>query len=372
MIAPFAAAAPAERSEAPTAPQPTAFVSAHPPAAKLSLSLRHEVEAAIARALDWLADRQADPGYWSDPKHPALTALPGSAFLRAPHARRGDVLQRAAQHLLSCVQTDGGIYIPVGSLPGGGLSTFNTAVAVTFLFRLDPAAHRGVILGARDFLAAAQYLGDDEHRGGFPPDPPQKAAPDLLTTYHALEAVRLTDDAFGPLPGASSIAWEDAADFVRRSQARTGDRWGGFAYRPADGDAPRTLPLRAYGSMTYAGLLALVYADVSPADPRALSAFQWAARHWSLDENPGMGSRGLYFFYYVISKALTAHNRNLVPLPDGSFLDWRRAIAERIVSLQRIDPAQGQGYWENESGEFWECDTVLTTAYSVLALELLL
>ena len=48
--------------------------------------------------------------------------------------------------------------------------------------------------------------------------------------------------------------------------------------------------------MTYAGLLAMIYANVSPQDVRVRSALDWAMRQWSLEENPGMGQEGLYFF----------------------------------------------------------------------------
>lgn len=82
------------------------------------------------------------------------------------------------------------------------------------------------------------------------------------------------------------------------------DSRGGFAYTgagAANTNAEGKVTLRSYGSMTYAGLLALIYAQVDETDVRVQAAKDWAERHWSLD-NPGMGQEGLYYFFNVLTK----------------------------------------------------------------------
>jgi len=48
------------------------------------LSLRNEVQLAIDRGLAFLKSQQKEDGSWSNPAHPALTALPAVAFQREP------------------------------------------------------------------------------------------------------------------------------------------------------------------------------------------------------------------------------------------------------------------------------------------------
>jgi hypothetical protein len=48
---------------------------------------------------------------------------------------------------------------------------------------------------------------------------------------------------------------------------------------------------------------------------------------------------------------------------------WRRALIEKLVSLQRIDPKTGLGYWQNDNNRWWENDPNLSTCYTLLALE---
>jgi squalene-hopene/tetraprenyl-beta-curcumene cyclase len=128
---------------------------------------------------------------------------------------------------------------------------------------------------------------------------------------------------------------------------------------------------RSYGSITYAGMLALVYAKVSRDDVRVRSAFDWAAKHWTLDENPGMGQEGLYFFFNVLSRCLSAYGQDMIPVPGGKFVDWRGALARKLITAQTVDPKTGGGFWVNPSGRYWENDPVLVTAYALLALQAL-
>ena len=121
--------------------------------------------------------------------------------------------------------------------------------------------------------------------------------------------------------------------------------------------------------MTYAGLLSFIYADVNKEDPRVQCAFDWATRNWSLKENPGMGADGLYYFYNVLSKALSAFGQNQLAVKGGEQVNWRSDLVKQIVTLQKIEPKTGNGYWVNDAGRWWEADPVLATSYSLIALE---
>jgi squalene-hopene/tetraprenyl-beta-curcumene cyclase len=54
--------------------------------------------------------------------------------------------------------------------------------------------------------------------------------------------------------------------------------------------------LRSYASMTYAGLKSMIYAGLTPDDPRVKAAVAWLAKNYTLESNPGLGDAGLYIF----------------------------------------------------------------------------
>jgi squalene-hopene/tetraprenyl-beta-curcumene cyclase len=103
--------------------------------------------------------------------------------------------------------------------------------------------------------------------------------------------------------------------------------------------------------MTYSGLLSLVHAEVDAGDERVQAAVEWLARHYSLDENPGQGQQGLYYYYLVMAKALTAAGLDTLPKQDGSRVNWRQDLARKLLTLQKAD-----GSWANDSGRWMEKD----------------
>ena len=351
------------------------------------LSLQNEARAAIQRGLRWLEAQQQADGNWSNPDFPALTALPLWALVRGESTNRA-ALDRARQYLLGCVHENGAIYRePAQKQKGGGLANYNTALCMVALHALNDARLAPVILKARAYVAGTQHLGADEYRGGMGYDPETgRAYADLSNSYIAYEAMRLTqkvEDQRRSGEKKADLDWAAAAEFVARIQnkasgtnAAADAEAGGFGYRPGHSMAGTTtnaageVQLRSYGSMTYAGLLSLIYADVNRNDPRVRSAFDWAVKHWSLNENPGMGQQGLYYFYNVLAKALAATGQAQLAVAPGSSLNWRVELIKKLVGLQKTDPATGQGYWLNAEGRWWESDPVLVTAYTLLALEI--
>lgn len=343
---------------------------------------------ALSKAAAWLVSNQKEDGSFSNPKFPGLTAVALWGLEGAAAAKEGSGLDasaeraaaaKAADWILSKAQPDGGLYVPVPGRAGGGLSTYNTALslsALSFTGRRD-ADFVDKVLKARTFLASSQLEGDDGFSGGFGYD---KAAPhryaDLNNATFAMEAMRRTQRFEDLRPAGEKKAdldWEAALAFAERlhNGDDAGDGAGGFAYSPADAKAGTEekeggkIVLRSYGSITYSGLLALVYCRLAPDDPRVRSTLDWASRHWTLEENPGVGDQGLYFFYDVIGRALSVAGFDEIPraAENGGPVRWRRELLDKIVSLQRED-----GSFSNRNGRFWENDPVLVTGYSAVAL----
>ncbi len=345
--------------------------------------LRKRAEVAARRGLDWLAKQQHKRGSWSSPRLPALSGLPLIAFARSEHPQREAVMTRARAFILANVHADGGIYYKAPVSITGGLTTYNTAICMAALAAIEDSELTPVILRARRFIAASQRLDDSDRHGGFGYNRSGRMSrPDLNNTTYAMEAMRLTqhlEDRRAPGVSAVDVEWDAALRFLKRLQsdpAAAGEDAGGFHYNLSEPKAGTVtnkedvVVLRTYGSMTYSGLLALIYADVRRSDPRVTSAFGWAGRHWTLEENPGMGARGLYFFYYVLSKALRAHGSDQIPMADGTPLLWREELLRTLLALQIVDESTDTGYWTNaQSKKFMEGNAVLVTAYALLALQ---
>ena len=347
----------------------------------IDVSTAKEADAAVRRSLDWLAAQQKPDGSWSVPDYPALTALPLWAFAVSDHPKKAEVTAKAAKFILGCVQPDGGIYRNAAG-KGGGLSNYNTALCMTALHLLNDPAYAPIVLRARKFVAAGQHFGGDMYDGGMGYDRENgKTYTDLSDSVIAYEAMRLTqsvEDLRDKSEAHIDLDWDAAKRFLDRVQNKDSagtNEAGGFAYRPDESKAGTatnkagTVVLRSYGSMTYAGLLSLIYADVKRTDPRVTTAFDWAVRHWSLDENPGMGDQGLYYFYNVMSKSLAAFGQDGIPAKGKTQVFWREAMVKRLISLQKVDSKTGQGYWVNANNRFWEGNDVLVTAYSLIALQ---
>jgi squalene-hopene/tetraprenyl-beta-curcumene cyclase len=235
------------------------------------------------------------------------------------------------------------------------------------------------ILNARTFVAKGQLFGDTVFAGGFGYDKNRnRDYTDLLNTYYSVQAMALTQGVEESRPKGekkASVDWDGVRTYIEKMQNKpdTGEEnAGGFFYKPGESKAGITnvndkVVFRSYGSITYTGIMALIYSDVSRDDPRVISALDWASKHWSLEENPNMGNQGLFFFYNILSKSLNAANVNVITTSDKKHVAWRQQVAEKVVSTQKVE--NGKGYWLNDTGRFWENDKVLDTAYALLTLE---
>ena len=117
--------------------------------------------------------------------------------------------------------------------------------------------------------------------------------------------------------------------------------------------------------MSYAAVLSMCHARLTRGDPRVRNALSYCSRNWTLDENPGMGSSGLYYYYDILARALFAAGVSELEGPEGKRIDWKRELAAKLISLQRED-----GSWVNENNRFWENAPALVTSFAILALSL--
>jgi squalene-hopene/tetraprenyl-beta-curcumene cyclase len=202
---------------------------------------------------------------------------------------------------------------------------------------------------------------------------------DMGNTLQAVEALARTKSLVPE--GAPDLNWQAAIHFLQNCQnlpSHNKQSWasddpqnkGGFVYYPGHSMAGETnLPsgrvaLRSYGSISYAGLLSYIHADLSRTDPRVMAVLDWLHRNYTLSENPGMGQQGLYYYFHTMAKALDTHGMQRLDTPEGP-VNWREKLALRLLDLQR-----GDGSWENDNARWWEKDPALVTSYAVVTLKI--
>lgn len=345
-----------------------------PAAEKLSEPTRAKAIEGIKSGLKFLGEKQNEKGYWSGPDMPGLSGLAVQAFLLAPKEARPEgstPADKGLDFIRSAAKPDGGIY-------NKGMANYNTSIALATLLRADQPKDTAMIEGARNFLIGGQKKDDKKpaNDGGFGYEPGGggRGRPDLDNTVFAVEALALYRDKHQgeEAIGKPDLDWQGAIDFVSRCQNLTATNtaaWasdapeekGGFTYTPEGGNDGT----HSYGTMSYSGLLSLVHAKVKSEDPRVKAAVEWLSKRYSVNENPGLGQQGVYYYYFVMAKTLKAAGIDELEAAGGK-VNWREELAKKLISLQRKD-----GSWANENGRWMENDPVLATSYTVIALGML-
>lgn len=375
-------------------------ISSSPTESGLPADLDARARAALRRGLAWLAASQDPAGGWMvakaaagtdqpKPSQAAATAVTGlavKAFAQAGDASHDATVVRALAFIKAQTFPNGS-FVPD---PAGSLGNYVAASVAMGLAALDRPDELPMLEQTVEWLRQNQW----DHTEGLASTKDWYGGagygnwgrPDLSNTQLFLDALH---DA-----GVSQDdpAVQRALAFVTRTQnlkatnpsswAQSGNDDGGFVYTPANGgesfaseDAgegrygeklpagtPRTL--RSYGSMTYAGLKSLLYAGLSPDDPRVKAARGWIALHWGFDANPGLGTQGLYYYRHAMARALAVNGERAIVDAQGKAHDWRAELIESLLAAQRPD-----GSWVNATSRWQEDKPELVTAYALLALE---
>lgn len=349
-----------------------------------------QLEQSVKKGVAYLLQKgQAEDGSFSKQLNPAITSLCLSALLENNVPVSDTRIQKGLAFVKTMAQPDGGIYAK-----GSTLRNYETSIAVMCFARVKKAyeetdAEKAAEYGTRISKAASFLKGlqwdDAENHGpeseffggqGYG----SHKRPDLSNTSFFLDALKAAGEP------EDSEAFKKAMVFVSRSQnlqskyngmefanKATEDDKGGMIYSPVgggetkanEGDKNANGGLRSYASMTYAGLKSFLYAGVSKDDIRVKAAIEWIGRHYDLENNPGLGQQGLYYYYHVFAKTMGALGEDMITDKAGKKHDWRKDLTRQLAKLQLKD-----GSWTNaeNSRRWYEGDPNLVTAYSLLAL----
>jgi hypothetical protein len=362
-----------------------------------------QARAAITKGLEYLRSAQSPTGAWmlrdpaagTDQRMPspatstAVTAMCLKAFAQAGAGPASDPIARRAVEFIR-IRMRG----PEGKLDPdptpNGVGNYVASAVVSALAACDSPEDALLLQESVEWLRTTQWdegesvPRDKDWYGGIGYG--TRGRPDLSNTQMMLDA--LHDARVSP----DDPAVQRALLFVTRTQnlkdsnpaewAQSGPGDGGFVYSPANGGEsfaseeagegrfgeriPEGQPrsLRSYGSMTYAGLKSLLYAGLSPDDPRVKAALGWIRAHWTFDQNPGLGRQGWLYYLHAQSRALHATRMAKVADSAGTEHNWRDEIIDTLVRAQRPD-----GSWRNDVARWEESRPELATAYALLALE---
>ena len=133
---------------------------------------------------------------------------------------------------------------------------------------------------------------------------------DLSNAHLAMEALFYAKKTYQSREGEwTDLDWDAAITFVGKCQnlpSTNKEKWvsdhqedrGGFVYFPGSSMAGErqnkngSIALRSYGSMSYAGLLSFIYAEMDSQDPRVLAVKEWLTKHYTIKEKSGYGASG--------------------------------------------------------------------------------
>jgi squalene-hopene/tetraprenyl-beta-curcumene cyclase len=335
--------------------------------APLSAATRQKLTESLAKGAAFLHTQQRADGKFDN--HPGITAMAAAALLRQPGARQKELatVGKTLDYLKSLAKPDGGIYEKM-------IPHYITAVAVQAFTAGGRASDKETIEKARRYLA--DHLLDegegiaksDKFYGGMGYGGTSDGGiADIISLEYGLRAMKEAE-----LP-ANDPAWEKAIQFLQRTQnnKETSDQPfaaddGGFMYYPGYSQIDGTT--RSYGAGTYAGLLSYSWANLQKNDRRVQAAFKWIGENYTLDENPGIGAKALYYYYMVFAKALQVMGEPVITDAKGGKHNWREELAAKLLSLQLAD-----GSWVNDKNPAeMQGNKTLVTSFSMMAIEAIL
>ena len=326
---------------------------------------------AVARqaAFDWLQATQAADGTWGSDF--GVTALGAFALLNGGTPADHPMVARALDHVLAQAKED-------GSFSEGTYVNYYTATAVMALSAAGRPADEQLVKRSVDKFVAEQFDGDEQGfvewwRGGLGYSSRGRA--DLSNTQFAMMALAAAEAAY-PSIEVPTGTWQSALLFLHRSQnlpevndldwadnassPSFGD--GGFVYLPGDSKAGGTL---SYGSMTAAGLWAMLAAGQTASSRDAAAALDWLGAHFSATENPGFGHAAYYYYVWTAARALRSAGAPALLAPDGHAVYWAKELASAVIARQG-----GNGRWWNDGAAFyWEERPEVASMFALLSLE---
>ena len=362
--------------------------------------LKPKLVAAYGRAADWLVGQQDASGAWKvgEPGKEApsisYTGLIVSALAEAPadvKAKYKDAVAKGVAFIASKQNADGSF----GEGPAGAwLKVYTTSISLMAISLAAPDK-KDAIGNARGYLKNNQLKeGIDKGSLGYGDKEPKfedgklvekSSIPNLSTTGFAAEGM-----ARSGLPKDDQF-WKLVVEYVEKCQnnsetnkdpallARLKEKGlsigddGGLFYSadPKDTKAGTVKItdkeiIQSYGSMTYDGIKAYIYAGLKRDDPRVKAALDWVRKNYSVEAHPGFGFdqgkrthiMGLFYYYLMMARAFDALGEKTFKTFDGVDHKWANELGGQLLKVQKEEKM-----WVNENPRWQESSPLLVTSY---------
>ena len=331
------------------------------PLATLSAETRQKLTDALNKGGAYLKQQQKPDGTFD--ANPGVTGMAATALLKMPGRRDAELktVAKTLDYLRGLAKPDGGIYDKM-------IPHYITAVSIMTFAAAGQPQDKPLIEKGRRYLAehlldeGEGVKKDDKFYGGMGYGGTSDGGKaDLISLEYGLRAMKeggLADN---------DPAWDKAIQFLQRTQnTEANDQpWkandGGFIYYPGYSQAGET---RSYGSATYAGIMSYVWSNVKKDDRRVQSVMKWVRDNYTVDENPGIGQKTVYYYYMVFAKALQAIGEPVIVDAKGVSHNWREDLAAKLLSLQHPE-----GFWVNPVPDEMQDNKVLVTTFTLMAIE---
>ena len=330
--------------------------------AGLSPELRQKLTVSLERGAAYLKQQQQPNGSFDS--NPGITAMAATALLRQPgrHDAELKTVAKTLELLRGLAKPDGGIYERM-------IPHYITAVSIMTFAAAGLPQDKPLIEKGRRYLAdhlldeGEGVKPDDKFYGGLGYGGTSDGGrADIISLEYGLRAMKE-----GGL-AANDAAWDKAIKFLQRTQnnSEANDQaWakndGGFIYYPGYSQAGETA---SYGAATYAGLMSSSWANLKKTDPRVQQVLKWVRDNYTVDENPGLGQKTVYYYYMVFAKALQAVGESTITDAKGRRHNWREDLGKKLISLQHPE-----GFWVNTDTAELQNDPILVTAFTMMAIE---
>jgi squalene-hopene/tetraprenyl-beta-curcumene cyclase len=335
----------------------------------ISAAARAQAMASVKKGADYLRKEQGPDGLWD--KNYGVTGVAVIALLNEPGVAKAEALKTVTPALdafVKLAKPDGGMYeqmiphyitaVSVSALAAAGRPQDQKYIKAGAAYLRQNMLDEGEGIAKTDF-----WYGGMGYGGATRPD----RQADIISLEYALRAMH---DADTP---ANDAAWQKALTFLQRTQnnSETNDqKWaandGGFVYYPGFSYNPDG-PTRSYGSVSYAGLLSYSWANLKKTDPRVQAVMKWVKNNYTVDENPGLGQKTVYYYYMVMAKALAALGEPTFTDANGRKHNWREELSQKLIALQHSD-----GSWVNPVKDEMQDNPRLVTSFVVAAFEAIL
>ena len=339
-------------------------------------SLKNEALEAVLRAEKFLITKQNKNGSWGeyngDPGYTALACI----ALSLDDIKRKEYkffLQKGIDYLISCIKPNGSIVNP----DFDKYVNYSTSLGIKAIYIFNPQKYKKIILKGRYFLKKSQFGSETGIEAGGIGYGSNKNKSDLSNTQMALETLFITQSIEDEEENIKSLkltkeVWQNAKNFLKRCQALhtnklewvkklTKEEKGGFIYSP-DRTMVNSEKLRPYGSMTYAGFKSMIFAGFLKESKEVQAAFNWLKNHYDIENNPGLGKEGYYYYLHLMAKSLYIYNEDTLETKKGKIF-WKKTILKKMLSLQHY-----KGYWVNKEKRWQESNPVLTSCYALMTI----